>query len=389
MKIGFDISQTGNCKAGCGYFAASLIQTLTELDRENEYLLYPYFGSDFTDPKANKSTCHILLPTVQRIVVGDKLVESKLFWENFPDDGEKRLGSPDIVHANNYFCPKELKKAKLVYTLYDLSFLEFPEFTTEQNRWICFNGVFNASVTADYIVAISDFSRDKFLEFFPHYPLDRINTVHLGSRFLTVSTAGREKKSIRGLHSGKFWLSVGTLEPRKNLRTLLKAFSKSIRETECQYPLVLTGGKGWLEDDLEVYIEKLGIKNNVKLTGYVPDEDLTWLYKNCLAFIYPSLYEGFGLPVLEAMSMGAAVITSNTTSIPEVAGDAACLIDPCDIEQIVGAFISLSDNDEYRSRLKINAIEQARKFSWEEAAAAMIEIYNHVMSMPKFGNPSL
>ena len=130
----------------------------------------------------------------------------------------------------------------------------------------------------------------------------------------------------------------------------------------------MAGGKGWLEEDLKDYIKEIGITNNVKLTGYVSDEDLIWLYQNCFAFLYPSLYEGFGLPVLEAMSMGAAVITSNTTSIPEVAGDAACLVDPYDIEQIVDAFISLSDNDEYRSKLKIRAIEQAGKFSWKKTA---------------------
>lgn len=385
MKIGFDISQTGNSKAGCGFFADSSIQALTGLDGENEYLLYPYFGSDFWDPKARKETRHISLPTVSRIVVGDKFNESKLFWDNFSADGEKRLGSPDIIHANNFFCPKGLRKARLVYTLYDLNFLEFPEFTTEQNRWICFNGVFNAAVAADFIVSISHYSRDKFLEFFPHYPSERIKTVHLGSRFLNVHLTNIEKRAVSDLSPGKFWLAVGTLEPRKNLRRTLMAFSKYIRRAENQYPLVMAGGKGWLEEDLEDYIKEVGITNNVKLTGYVSDEDLIWLYQNCFAFLYPSLYEGFGLPVLEAMSLGAAVITSNTTSIPEVAGDAACLVDPYDIEQIVDAFFSLSDNDEYRSKLKIRAIEQARKFSWKKTASELIKIYDHVMSLPQLG----
>ena len=183
MKIGFDVSQTGEDKAGCGYFADSLIQALTGIDHENEYILYPHFGASFWDPTGKKTTRNIDCCNVSRVVTGNDFHQSRTFWEHFPEHGEEKLGSPDIVHANNFSCPRAFHRAKIVYTLYDMSFLIYPEFTTEQNRWTCFEGVFNASCYADFIVAISEYSRNSFMEIFPHYPAERIRVVPLGSRF--------------------------------------------------------------------------------------------------------------------------------------------------------------------------------------------------------------
>jgi hypothetical protein len=170
MKIGFDISQTGKDKAGCGYFADSLIQAMTANDHENEYILYPHFGTSFWDPAGKKTTRNINRSNVSRILIGDNFHESQRFWKQFPEQGEEMLGNPDIVHANNFSCPLALRRAKLVYTLYDMAFAIYPEFTSEQNRWTCFEGVFNASYYADFIVAISHYSRNSFLEIFPGEP---------------------------------------------------------------------------------------------------------------------------------------------------------------------------------------------------------------------------
>lgn len=382
MKIGFDISQTGKDKAGCGYFADSLIQALTGADRENEYILYPHFGTSFWDPAGKKSTRMIDARNVSRIVIGTDFHESQRFWKQFPEQGEEMLGNPDIVHANNFSCPSAFHRAKVVYTLYDLSFAIHPEFTFEQNRWTCFEGVFNASCYADFIIAISDYSRRSFLEIFPHYPADRIRVAHLGSRFSSMS--GHEPGSaVSGLVPDKFWLAVGTLEPRKNVRRLLRAYAAFLGRNREGLPLVLAGGKGWLEDDLEEFISALGIRDHVKLLGYVADDELTWLYKNCFAFLYPSLFEGFGLPVLEALSLGTAVVTSNTTSLPEVAGDAARYVDPLNEEEIVQAMSGLVNDDGYRMKLKGRAQSQALKFSWKRCAAEVLDIYGEVMKCPK------
>lgn len=387
MKIGFDISQTGREKAGCGFFADSLIQALTAVDRENVYLLYPHFGTSFWDPTARKTTRNIDARNVSRIVIGSDFHESQGFWKQFPERGEEMLGNPDIVHANNFSCPPAFQRAKIVYTLYDLSFAIHPEFTSEQNRWTCFHGVFNASCHADFIIAISDYSRRSFLELFPHYPGDRIRVVHLGSRFSSPAEdhtgSGHTGPAAAGILSDRFWLAVGTLEPRKNVRRLLRAYAAFLGRNREGFPLVLAGGKGWLEDDLEEFICSLGIRDHVKRLGYVADDELAWLYRNCFAFLYPSLFEGFGLPVLEALSLGAAVITSKTTSLPEVAGDAACYVDPLSEEEIGVAMTRLMKDDGYRMELKRRANSQVLKFSWERCAAEVLEIYGEVMNRPK------
>ncbi len=385
MKIGFDISQTGKDKAGCGYFADSLIQALISADRENEYLLYPHFGTSFWDPAAQKTTRHIDARNVSSIVIGTDFHESKRFWKQFPEGGEEMLGNPNIVHANNFSCPRDFRRARVVYTLYDMSFVTFPEFTSEQNRWTCFEGVFNASCYADFIVAISNYSRENFLEIFPHYPANRVSVVHLGSRFSSMDGDMRSS-AVPGLVSDKFWLAVGTLEPRKNVRRLLKAYAAFIDLHQERFPLVLAGGKGWLEDDLEEFITKLGIREHVRILGYVTDDTLAWLYKNCFAFLYPSLFEGFGLPVLEALSLGAAVVTSNTTSLPEVAGDAARYVNPLREDDMVAAMSELINNDGYRMQLKDLAPSQARKCSWGRCASEVLDIYGEVINLPKLAD---
>lgn len=382
MKIGFDISQTGEQKAGCGYFADSLIQVLANKDKDNEYILYPHFGTSFWDSAGKKTTRHINHPNVSRILIGNNFHESASFWKCLLEQSEYKIGNPDIIHANNYSCPIGVRRAKIVYTLYDMSFLEYPEFTSEKNRWNCFQGVFNAACYSDFIVSISDYSRNHFLRTFPYYPDNRIRTVHLASRFSSIGD-DHQSIAVEKLVPDKFWLAVGTLEPRKNLRRMLRAYSQFIRHTKNSLPLVLAGGKGWLEDDLEEFIRELGIGKNVRMFGYVQDEELIWLYKNCFAFVYPSIFEGFGLPVLEALSLGAAVITSNTTSLPEVAGEAAFYVDPLKQEDIAAALLKLASDENYRVKLKNEAKIQAGKFSWDKCAEEVMKVYRAVIDMAK------
>ena len=197
--------------------------------------------------------------------------------------------------------------------------------------------------------------------------------------------AGRgEGKALEGLRSGEFWLAVGTLEPRKNLRRLLRAFSGYVHQSDAPCLLAIAGGEGWLEQDLKGFIQSLGLSNHILILGYVSDQELAWLYRNCFCFVYPSLYEGFGLPVLEAMGQSAAVITSSSTSLPEVAGDAAHYIDPFDEQDMTGAFLKLASDGGYRQALREKAVIQAEKFSWEKSAEEVLHIYDEVMTLPKF-----
>lgn len=380
MRIGIDISQTGNTKAGCGYFADSLVRNLAQIDRENEYILYPTFG-DFYFDASIPLFCQIKQDNFHyglRHYFPDK---AQSFWRNPPADYEAQLGNPEVIHANNFFCPAQLKNAKLVYTLYDLGFIENPDWTTEQNRTGCFAGVFNASLYADLIIAISEYSRRYFLEIFPHYPAEQIVVVYPASRFSSPTNVSKPD-SLDALKSEQFWLSVGTLEPRKNHKRLLQAYARLKAQMGHTFPLVLAGSEGWLMQGFQEQIDTLGLRGDIVLLGYVDDTTLQWLYQNCFAALYPSLFEGFGMPVLEAMALGAPVITSKSTSIPEVAGSAVLLIDPLQEEEIFQAMLNLHSNQLHRHTLKEKAFQQSQNFSWRRAANETLQVYRDVLQRP-------
>lgn len=383
MRIGFDISQTGDGKAGCGFYAEGLIRELVKVDRNNEYLLYPSFGDFYYDRTLRPR----LPPGVASVKLGlhhASREQANAFWREPPENFETMLGEPDIVHANNYFAPMRLSRARLVYTLYDLSFLESHSWTTEENRSGCFKGLFEASLAADWIVAISQFSLQRFLEYFPHYPRDRTSIVYPGSRF--QKTAVPRPPQFSALEPRKFWLYVSTIEPRKNHRTLLEAYAMFKRQSGSAFPLVLAGGAGWLMDDLQVQIRRLGLESDVIVPGYVDDAALNWLYGNAFCQIYVSLYEGFGMPVLESMSMGTPVIASNNTSIPEIIGTdgAAGLLVPAEnAGEICKAMASLLERDDAIASLGTASEARAGTFSWYRAAEALLAVYRKVLQMDK------
>jgi glycosyltransferase involved in cell wall biosynthesis len=383
MRIGFDVSQTGRSKAGCGYFAESLIRHLAGIDSENEYVLYPTFGDLYWDPDWPTSTVSIGQPNFRRGLGHRTLEAAQFFWRNPPSDLETQLGNADIIHANNFFSPGRLQKARLVYTLHDLAFLEHPEWTMEQNRVGCFGGVFNASLCADLIIAVSAYTRGHFLETFPHYPVDRVVVVSEASRFSPRPDLVRPP-SLPPLRPDHFWLNVGTLEPRKNHRRLLRAYARLKEHLGETGPLVLAGGQGWLMGDFEKAMDDLTLLHDVVLLGYADDEALQWLYQNCFAFVYPSLFEGFGLPVLEAMSLGAPVLTSDTTSLPEIVGTAGLLVNPLQEEDIFQAMLKLSTGQVSREVLKEMALQRSRSFSWTHTAEAVLQRYKDVASIPKW-----
>jgi glycosyltransferase involved in cell wall biosynthesis len=383
MRIGFDVSQTGRLKAGCGYFADSLIRNLAVVDDQNEYILYSTFGDFFWDPDWSTTTCRIERPNVRAGWGHATFDESRLFWRRPPEDFAIRLGEPHVIHANNFYCPVGLEGARLVYTLYDVSVLDRPEWTTEANRIGCVGGIFAASLEADLIIAISHYSRRRFLELFPHYPSNRAVVVQPASRFSGPREL-RRQAALPALEAEGFWLSVGTLEPRKNHRGLVRAYGMARERGLRRWPLVLAGASGWLMDDFETEVGELGLRSHVILLGYVDDTALQWLYQNCVGKLYPSLYEGFGLPVLEAMSLGAPTIASKVTSIPEIVGDAALMVDPLSEEEICAAMIQLGSNAELRARLRHDGLRQAAKFSWTAGARMILECYRDVTSRPKW-----
>jgi glycosyltransferase involved in cell wall biosynthesis len=375
MRIAYDITQTGKDKAGCGYFAYSLIRALAEIDRQNEYLLLNSFGEFIWDGNVSPVSCGIQRANFKQGLQHADYAAARSFWHNPPSDLDSALGSPDTIHSNNFFCPKAPGRARLIYTLYDLSFIEHPAWTTESNRTLCFDGVYHASLYADHIVAISEYSRAHFLRTFPHYPPERVHVVYPASRYAQSADLRRPKKLPKLVQDGRFWLCVGTLEPRKNHLGLLKAYASHKSRFGKALPLVHAGGPGWLMNDFKDQIRTLNLQDDVMLLGYVDDATLQWLYQNCFAFLYPSSFE--------AMSLGAAVVTSNTTSIPEIVGDAGILIDPAIEEQITNAMDELAGDEKRLTLLKAAGRERAALFSWERAAQQTLDLYRSDLPIPE------
>lgn len=380
MHIGFDISQTGSGKAGCGYFAHALIKAMLELAPEHRYSLFPSFGNFYFDAKMPIGNPYSGRDVHYgpRHLTGDA---ASLFWNG--NDVEASLGMPDIIHANNFWCSTQLTSSRLIYTFYDMGFAVNPAWTTEANRVGCFDGVFRSAIAADWVVAISEASKSHYLSVFPHFPEDRIRVIYPCSRFADSSTEGKRPKALVDVPAGGYWLNVGTIEPRKNQYRLVEAYGRYLALGGAPMPLVLAGGKGWLMDDFQKHLSELSVEAQIVMTGYVSDDELIWLYRNCYANLYPSLFEGFGLPVLEGMQFGAPTLSSNSTSIPEVAGDAAILIAPEDTEYWAQIMLRLAVNKQERDLLSVNALKQAGKFDWKQSAAALLQLYGEALASPK------
>jgi len=372
IRVGFDISQIGSSRAGCGNVAYSL---LLELGRGDDAVVaYPTWGNRFWDPEWKRNVLPKIPAGMEVGMTHKNLIEAAAFWASPPSDIERRLGKVDVVHSNNFFCPSPSTAHRLVYTLYDLSFIAGPEWTTEANRIVCFEGVFAASTTADVIVAISEYSRAHFLQIFPFYPAERIVTFPLASRFADRSPVPKPKR-FGQLRERDFWLTVGTIEPRKNHLRLLQAYCRLKASGNPLKPLVIAGMNGWMLNDFQKSIEELGLSNDVFMAGYVDEVELKWLLQNAFALCYPSLFEGFGLPPLEAMSQGTPVISSTSSSIPEVVGDAGILVDPNDAVQLAAAMASLEQDVDLATRLGQQGYERSKMFNWQAAAKAVRNAY--------------
>lgn len=387
MKIGLDISQTGPLKAGCGIVAYQLMQELSNIAPATEFIFYPTFGDAFFDPIWKKN---IRIPGKNNCSLG---IGHKNAWTLYdfwscldPKLREEKLGNPDIIHANNFYCPKELQKSRLVYTVYDTTVLLCPEYTTEENRVLCFNGLYFASLYADYLIAISQYTKNSFLSFFPHYPKERISVVPLGSRFMDTDRTILRQRSCPvpfPLETDSFWLHVGTLEPRKNHCTALRAYAKLKQDGTTRFPLVFAGGKGWMYEEIYGCVVSLGLEEDVIFTGYVPDSLLAWLLANCFALIYPSCFEGFGLPVLEAMSLGRPVITSSSSSLPELVGTGGLICSHDGMEELAGHMRRLLHDVAFREGYSAYLSDRAKLFQWRNTAEKVKSIYEQTLALPK------
>lgn len=296
-----------------------------------------------------------------------------LFWI-----GQRRRRF-DLYHETNYIPMRFDGPTAL--TIFDLSFHLYPETHPKERINYMKRNFYSKLGCASHFITISEAVKQEL-----------IKHVGLSGKKITVTPLGVDEDfkplpierlnsslSKYGLKSGSYVLYVGTLEPRKNITTLLRAYACLPDSLKTKYPLVLAGGIGWLMEGLDKDIRKLGISTSTIKTGYIPKEDLPSLYNGAAIFVYPSLYEGFGLPPLEAMACGTPVITSNVSSLPEVAGDAGIMIHPEDIKKLTEEMEDLLTNPGRRRHLSQKGIERARLFTWERCAAKTVEVYNNII----------
>jgi len=370
MRIGFDVAQTCLSKAGCGWVADLLAKALAENAPEDHFDLYHQFGT-FLNEDTSLGTV-IAHPNVSEPFRGLSTAAANDLWTRVAAGQCELPGSPDIVHANCFRSPR-VGSAKLVYTVYDMSFWIYPEFTTEINRTICQQGTLEAISNASGLFFISESTLKEFERLFPGV-CERRNLVvavaPLASRFPTASNA-RSEIPLGG------WLAVGSLEPRKNYDVLLDALERYWQRSKIRRTLIIAGGAGWKSEVLRQRIQDLERRGLVHYRGYVPEEELKHLYEQSFALVFPSHYEGFGLPIIEAMSRGCPVITRRNSSLQEVGGSAALYYNDS-TDHLVDLMLRLENAPEfYRERCAM-AVSQARRFDWNITAKRVLELYRRI-----------
>ncbi len=273
------------------------------------------------------------------------------------------------------FCPLNviplLARCPAVVTVHDLAFLRFPDrFRPAKQRYLA--ALARLSVRrAAHVLTVSEFTRGEVIALLGADPgrvtaLPNGRDERLGPLPADKVAAFRQEQHL----PERFLLFVGTLEPRKNLATLLRAFA--LARPTLDMPLVITGGKGWMYEPIFALAEELGLREQVSFAGFVPREELGLWYNAATALVYPSLYEGFGLPPLEALQCGTPVVTSNTSSLPEVVGDAALTVDPTDVEALAAALTRIATDTALREELHARGPARAALFSWERTAAGTL-----------------
>ncbi len=369
MKIGFDVTQTCQERAGCAWYADSLARAMVTVASENQYILYHQFGKLINTDTT--SGTYIEHPAVKMPFWRVNADTSRAMWQQV-GISENLPGNPDIVQSNS-FQAIETAGAKLVFVVYDVSFWACPEFTTEVNRLHCQQGVLEALQQADGFLFISESAKNEFETFLPGW-LKRNKkpaaAIPLASR-LQPRNGHRQKTD--------FWLAVGSMEPRKNYGALFSAIDMYWQRSKQPSPVCLVAPSGWKNDDLKRQARELEARGRVRVPGHVDEQSLGSLYEQALALVFPSWYEGFGLPVLEAMQCGCPVVCSDRTSLPEIGGNAVCYIDPENPESICNAMLTLEEDATLRDKYREAGLRRARQFSWCRTAIATLEFYHKVL----------
>jgi glycosyltransferase involved in cell wall biosynthesis len=368
MKIGIIANSLNPPRTGVGNYLYNILKNAPNEKCKNFYLI-------------NYEKNNLFLELNKIIIKNpfEKITKNFLWCQTLPMKNE--LNELDIIH-NPYQLPTVFNfKQKYIISVLDLIQILFPK-EIKKSVYVSQKIMLSKSIkSADKIISISHHTKQDIIKHFK-IPEDKIKVIHLAANENYELLKEDEINTIKQRYNLNypFILYVGTLEPRKNIPTLLKALYK-LKKQGINHKLVITGKKGWKYKNIFETIEKLNLQKDVIFTGYVPDEDLPALYNAADLFVYPSIYEGFGLPPLEAMQCGTPVITSNTSSLPEVVGDAGIMVNPYDVDELANKMYEVLTNDGLREELSKKGLERAKLFSWKKCAEEHLKVYEEVYNM--------
>lgn len=380
MRVGIDCRSLLSVKTGIGVYTDRLVR---ELESDGDFAFTGYLPIPFLNPRKRKAALNEISQTHPHL---------KLITQTFPPPKIQRLiwahsnlvpiesviGGVDIFHSTSFVMPP-LRRAKGVVTIYDLTFMITPEHHVKGIQGFA-KQIHTYADRADSIIAISEHTKRDIVQHLK-VPAERVRVTLLAAdeRYRVLDdAAGMDRILTKFGIDREYILYTGTLEPRKNVPTLIRAYAALKHEQKIPHRLVLAGKKGWLYDEIMESIRSLGLEKDVIFTGYVPDEDMPYLYNGASVFAYPSFYEGFGLPPLEAMACGCPVVTSNTSSLPEVVGDAGLMVDPNHPEELAEAMGRILGDSGLRMALREKGLLRAAGFSWRRCAEETLAVYRDV-----------
>ena len=365
MRIGIDCRLPFYQMGGISQYVLHLLPALAALNRKNEYVVGQSWkdGRSHTPSAPNFQRRNLFTPChhrLERWALGMELLPHRL----------------DVWHSPD-FIPPAFGARRRIITVHDLNFHYYPQFLTAASKRYYADQIAWAVQVADHISADSEATRQDLIEILAVAP-EKVTTIHLAANPLYERTYGETAVSTtlqqHNLPRG-FILFVGTLEPRKNVPMLLRAYKRMRAETAVDVPLVLIGSEGWLYDEVFATIDELGLRDDVHHLSGIYDEQLAHLYTAAGVLVTPSFYEGFGLPALEAMHCACPVIVSNRGSLPEVVGEAGLLLEPDDEVSWAEGMAQVLLSSERREMMVRNGRSQAQKFSWQKAARATLKVY--------------
>ena len=371
MRIAIDAHSVGAKLAGNESYATNLIEALAQVDSVNEYTLYvttaearARFSQRWPNFRVQTTFPHTPLIRIPVTLAA-----------------ELRKRPVDVLHVQ--FTAPPFSPCPVVVSVHDLSFEHLPQTFNRRSRTQLRLTVRHSVKRAARILTLSEHTRRDMIETYGTSP-ERITAIPLAApSYFGRVREERELQRVRHIYGieGDYILCVSSIQPRKNLPRLVRAY-ESLRNKRGpgKLPkLVLVGKCAWLYDETLRSIEEGRMKDSIILTGYVPQSDLPALYSGSICFVYPSYFEGFGLPPLEAMKCGTPVIAGNRTSLPEVVGDAGILVDPFDVNAIAAAIERLVDDPDLRQQLSVKGVARSRLFDWNETARRTLNIYEQVV----------